>query len=81
MLWHYCLGHPNFFYLKCLLTSPFINKNPPFSNVILVNYLSILEAIMHQKFINHLNLFLSFEGTFGDHQEFKISLGHIGFYF
>ena len=28
MLWHYCLGHPNFLYLKHLFSSLFINKNP-----------------------------------------------------
>ena len=28
MLWHYCLGHPNFLYLKNLFSSLFINKNP-----------------------------------------------------
>ena len=26
MLWHYCLGHPNFFYLKRLFPSLFINN-------------------------------------------------------
>ena len=30
MLWHYRLGHPNFFYLKRLFPSLFINKNPHF---------------------------------------------------
>ena len=30
MLWHYCLGHPNFMYLEKLLPSLFINKNSKF---------------------------------------------------
>ena len=30
MLWHFCLGHPSFLYLKMLFLSLFMNKNQVF---------------------------------------------------